>query len=157
HNGSFTGEGAKGAQGTASFANHVATNGRDCIACHASAASGFTSWTGGTVVPAATDTNCSSCHHRSHATGMKTPPHRPVAGVQCTNCHTNTAPSFTTYTMTHGSLAASRCDSCHNGSFTGEGTKGATGTAAYPGHVATNGRDCVTCHASAASGFTSWA
>ena len=33
----------------------------------------------------------------------------------------------------------------------GEGTKGALGTASYAGHVATTGRDCITCHASAAT------
>ena len=78
---------------------------------------------------------------------MTTPPHVPVSGVQCSNCHTNTAASFVTYTMTHSAVSASRCDSCHNGSYTGEGTKGAQGTASFPGHVATGGRDCITCHA----------
>ena len=88
---------------------------------------------------------------------MTTPPHIPVTGVQCSNCHTNTAPSFTTYTMVHSAVSASRCDSCHNGSYTTEGTKGAAGTASYVNHVATSGQDCVTCHASAATTFTSWA
>ena len=156
HNGSYTGEGTKGAVGTASFPNHVATNGKDCITCHASAATGFTSWTGGVFTHAATDTNCSSCHNGTTAAGLTTPPHIPVTGVQCSNCHTNTAPSFVTYTMNHSAVSASRCDSCHNGSYTGEGTKGALGTASLPGHVATGGKDCITCHASAATGFTSW-
>src|SRR5580692_3395153 len=90
---------------------------------------------------------------------MTTPPHIPVAGIQCSNCHTNTAASFTTYTMGvtgHTSVSANRCDSCHNGAFTSQGTTGALGTASFPGHVATNGSDCKTCHAGAASGFTSW-
>ena len=30
---------------------------------------------------------------------MTTPPHIPVGTVQCSNCHTNTAASFVTYTM----------------------------------------------------------
>src|SRR5215470_5135131 len=157
HNGSYTAEGTKGAQGTASLPGHVATGGKDCVTCHASAATAFTSWAGGTFAHAATDTNCSSCHNGTTATGMVTPPHIPVTGVQCSNCHTNTAASFTTYTMNHASVSASRCDACHNGSYTAEGTKGAQGTASFPGHVATGGKDCVTCHASAASGFTSWA
>ena len=38
----------------------------------------------------------------------------------------NTAASFTTYTMNHAAVAAARCDSCHNGSYTSEGTKGLT-------------------------------
>ena len=98
-------------------------------------------------VHAATDTNCSNCHNGTTATGMKTPPHIPVTGVQCSPCHDNTTPSFATYTMGqpgHGTVSASRCDSCHNGSFTGEGTTGAFGTASFPNHVATNGKDCVT-------------
>jgi hypothetical protein len=156
HNGSYTSQGTKGALGTASFAGHVATSGRDCITCHASAASSFTSWAGATFAHAATDTNCSSCHNGTIATGMTTPPHIPAATVQCSNCHNNTAASFTTYTMNHTAVSASRCDSCHNGSYTSEGTKGALGTASFAGHVATSSRDCITCHASAASGFTSW-
>src|SRR5664279_3028745 len=157
HNGSYISQGTTGAQGTASFPNHVATFGADCKTCHASAASAFTSWAGGAHVHAATDTNCSSCHNGTTATGMKTPPHIPVTAIQCSNCHNNTAASFTTYTMNHTSVSTSRCDSCHNGSYASQGTKGAQGTASFAGHVATNGSDCVTCHASAASGFTSWA
>src|SRR5262249_60005896 len=90
---------------------------------------------------------------------MKTPPHIPVTGVQCAPCHTNTAPSFATYMMGsvgHATVSANRCDSCHNGSYTGQGTTGAMGTASFAGHVATNGNDCKTCHASAASTFASW-
>ena len=157
HNGSYTAEGTKGAQGTASYAGHVSTNGQDCATCHAAAAASFVSWAGGVYAHQPTDTNCSSCHNGTIATGNTTPPHIPVAGVQCSNCHVNTAASFITYTMTHAAVSASRCDACHNGSYTAEGTKGAQGTASYPGHVVTAGRDCGTCHASAAATFTSWA
>ena len=72
---------------------------------------------------------------------LTTPPHIPVtATLQCSNCHVNTATSFTTYTMGAWppSVNASRCDSCHNGSYTSEGTTGALGTASYPNHVATD-------------------
>ena len=141
------GRGHQGRAGHGRLPGHVATSGRDCVTCHASAATSYTSWAGGTYVHQASDTNCSSCHNGTTATGMTTPPHVPVTGVQCSNCHTNTAASFVTYTMNHAAVSASRCDSCHNGSYTGEGTKGAQGTASYPGHVATGGRDCVTCHA----------
>ena len=157
HNGSYTAEGTKGAQGTASYSGHVATGGRDCVSCHASAAASFISWSGGTYVHQASDTNCSSCHNGTTATGMVTPPHIPSGTVQCSNCHTSTATSFTTYTMSHSVVSGSRCDACHNGAYTAEGTKGAYGTASYAGHVATSGRDCITCHASAAAAFTSWA
>ncbi|MGJ5012116.1 hypothetical protein ACQR05_30400, partial [Bradyrhizobium oligotrophicum] len=158
HNGSFTGQGTKGAMGTASYPNHVATGGADCVSCHAKAASGgFTSWGGAAFAHKATDTNCSTCHNGKTALGMTTPPHIPTGTLQCSNCHSNTAASFATYTMNHAAVATARCDSCHNGSFTGQGTKGALGTASYPNHVATGGADCVSCHAKAASGgFTSW-
>ena len=159
HNGSFTSEGTTGAQGTASFANHVATAGRDCVACHTSSTSAFASWAGGKYTHVAADTNCSNCHNGATATGLKTPPHVPVTGIQCSNCHVNTAASFVTYTMGlpgHTSVSASRCDSCHNGSFTSEGTSGAQGTASFPNHVATSGKDCITCHTSSASAFVSW-
>ncbi|MGJ5201419.1 hypothetical protein ACQR1E_31755, partial [Bradyrhizobium sp. HKCCYLRH1030] len=158
HNGSFTGQGTKGAMGTASYPNHVATGGADCVSCHAKAASGgFTSWGGAAFKHAATDTNCATCHNGKTAQGMTTPPHIPTGTLQCSNCHSNTAVSFATYTMNHAAVATARCDSCHNGSFTGQGTKGAMGTASYPNHVATGGADCVSCHAKAASGgFTSW-
>ncbi|WP_315786896.1 cytochrome c3 family protein, partial [Bradyrhizobium sp. SZCCHNPS1003] len=158
HNGSYTGQGTKGAMGTASYPNHVATGGADCVSCHAKAASGgFTSWGGAAFAHKATDTNCATCHNGKTAMGMTTPPHIPTGTLQCSNCHTNTAASFATYTMNHAAVSTARCDSCHNGSFTGQGTKGALGTASYPNHVATGGADCVSCHAKAASGgFTSW-
>jgi hypothetical protein len=136
-------------------ANHVPTT-LACESCHKSTVT----WLGGTFTHAATDTNCASCHNGTTATGMATPPHVPVTGVQCSSCHTNTATSFVTYVMGvpgHTAVSASRCDACHNGSFTGEGTTGAFGTASFPGHVPTSGADCITCHASAASTFASWA
>jgi hypothetical protein len=157
HNGSYSTEGANGAAGTVSYPNHVATGGRDCIICHASAAVSFTSWAGGTYIHLPSDSVCSNCHDGKTALGLTTPPHVPVTGVQCSNCHTNTASSFTTYTMNHASVSAMRCDACHNGSYTGEGTKGAQGTASFAGHVPTNGYDCISCHAQAATTFTSWA
>ena len=64
---------------------------------------------------------------------MTTPPHIPTGVVQCSNCHTNTAASFVTYTMNHAAVSGTRCDTCHNGSYTAEGTKGAQGTARLPG------------------------
>ncbi len=159
HNGSYTSEGTTGALGTASYSGHVATNGNDCITCHTSAATAFTSWSGGKYTHAATDTNCSNCHNGTTATGLATPPHIPVTGIQCSNCHVNTAASFVTYTMGttgHASVSTSRCDSCHSGAYTSQGTTGALGTASFSGHVATNGNDCITCHTSATSAFTSW-
>ena len=145
HNGSYTAEGTKGAQGTASYPNHVATGGRDCGHLPRKAAASFVELGGRySTLHQAERHQLLELPQRHRATGMTTPPHIPVAGVQCSNCHTNTAASFTTYTMNHAAVSASRCDSCHNGSYTSEGTKGALGTASYANHVATNGQDCVT-------------
>src|SRR3970282_2012179 len=105
HNGSYTGEGTKGALGSASYPGHVATAGRDFGNCHTKAAPGFTSWAGASYQHAAGDTNCSNCHNGTIATGKTTPPHIPVS-VQCSNCHSNTATSFTTYTMNHAAVSA---------------------------------------------------
>ena len=157
HNGPYVNEGTAGAQSSSSFPNHVATGGRDCITCHSNAAASFTTWAGAKYVHSAADTNCSTCHNGSTATGMVTPPHVPSGNVECGNCHSNTAASFATYTMNHVAVGVVRCDACHSGAYTGEGTKGALGIASYPGHVPTAGRDCITCHASAAPAFTSFA
>ena len=79
---------------------------------------------------------------------MTTPPHIPVTAIQCSNCHTNTAASFTTYTMSHTAVTSSRCDSCHNGSYTSQGTKGAQGKSGdHPKTTA----DCGCCHTSTTS------
>ena len=98
-----------------------------------------------------TDTNCVNCHNGTTATGHTTPHTFRRSSPQCSNCHTNAATSFITYTMTHSAVSASRCDSCHNGSYGSQGTTGPYGTANYPGHVATNGQDCFVCHAKAAT------
>src|SRR5258705_5656018 len=52
--------------------------------------------------------------------------------------------------MNHAAVPGIACASCHNGSYTGEGTSGAQAKGA--GHVTTTA-DCSTCHKST----TSWA
>ena len=144
--------------GTAQYPNHVPTGGQDCATCHVSAASSYLSWAGGAYVHQASDTNCSSCHNGSDCDSAR--PRRRIFRSPAFSAAIATPirpTSFTTYMMNHSAVSAVRCDACHNGSYTGEGTNGALGTASYPNHVATGGRDCVTCHASAASSFTSWA
>src|SRR5262245_62441851 len=115
HNGSFTSQGTSGA--FAKPAGHVAT-GLDSISCHTQPASSFASWKGAGYAHAAGDINCSSCHNGSTATGMKAPPHIPIGTLQCVNCHTSSATSFNTSRLNHAAVKASRCDACHNGSFT---------------------------------------
>ena len=116
-------QGTKGALATTSYPGHVATAGRDCITCHASAAPAFASWASATYVHLASDTNCVNCHNGLISTGLTTPPHIPTASLQCSNCHSNSAASFVTYTMNHASVSGTRCDACHNGAYTSQGSK----------------------------------
>src|SRR5262245_51809413 len=84
---------------------------------------------------------------------MKAPAHIPIGTLQCVNCHTSSATSFTTYTMNHAAVKASRCDACHNGSFTSQDRKSAVEKTT--GHVAT-GLDCISSHTQATTSFASW-
>jgi len=152
HNGSYTSQGTKGAQGTASYPNHVARNGRDCNVCHTAATTTtFTSWAGGVYPHQPADTVCSGCHNGTTAPG-KTAAHIPTT-VECSNCHVNTASTFKTYTMNHAAVSASPCDSCHNGSYTSQGTKGAQGKTAA--HIPTTAQ-CNNCHTSTAASFKTY-
>ncbi|WP_281926138.1 cytochrome c3 family protein [Methylocystis bryophila] len=165
HNGSFTSQGTTGAYGTSNYANHVPTNGSDCITCHATARSGgYSSWAGGAYVHAATDTNCTGCHNGATAVGLTTPPHVPVGSVQCgPGCHSNspgtvltsfaTAPGYSGMGTTgHAVVHATRCDTCHNGAYRSQGTSGG---ARGPDHSAKT-QDCGCCHVKAAQNFSSW-
>ena len=109
------------------------------MTCHAASATGnYTAWSGGIYTHAATDTNCSTCHNNTTALGLTTPPHIPTAALQCSNCHVNTATSFTTYTMTHvrrlDACAATPATTAH---IRARERRARSGTASYPGHVAT--------------------
>ena len=143
HNGAYVSQGTSGAQSKG--AGHVATT-AECSTCH----TGTTTWASAAFAHAATDTNCSGCHNGTTATGMKTPPHIPSGAVQCSNCHTNTAASFATYTMSHAAVSGVPCSGCHSGAYVGQGTAGAQAKGAN--HVATTA-ECSTCHKST----TTWA
>ena len=128
-------------------ANHVPTT-APCETCHRST----TTWAGGTFTHAATDTNCSNCHNGTAAIGLQTPPHIPVTGRPVQQLPHQ-----------HGSKLHHLHDEPRGGERRAAATPATTvrsparaprarmGTASYPGHVATNGRDCVSCHASAVS------
>ncbi len=157
HNGSYTSQGTKGALGTASYAGHVATNGQDCVTCHATRGLELHQLVGGDLHSSTKrhqllqlpqrhdgDRQYDAAAHSGHRRPVQQLPHQ----YRDELCHLHDEP-----------LGGERqpLRSCHNGSYTSQGTKGAQGTASYPGHVATAGRDCVTCHAAAATTFTSWA
>src|SRR5262249_3560120 len=148
-NGSYTRCRTKVAMSTVSFAAHAPTKCPDRLPSHPTASILFTNAAGGAIFPLSPHATLPICHNGTTATGHTTPPHIPVTGIQCSNCHVNTAPSFTTYTMSHTAVSASRCDSCHNGSYTSQGTNGAQAKAA--GHIPTGAADCTSCHASTVS------
>ena len=148
HNGSFTGEGTKGAHGHGLVPGPRRDQRPDCVSCHASAAAGFASWAGGTLRPRGDRHQLLELPQRHHRDRPEDAAAHPGAGVQCSNCHSNTAASFTTYTMNHTAVSASRCDSCHNGSFTSQGKKGPEGKSRdHPSTTA----DCGCCHTSTTS------
>ena len=99
--------------------NHIPTN-LPCETCHASTVT----FLGASFAHTAADTNCVSCHNNVISVGLTTPPHIPTGQTQCSSCHTNAAPSFTVYTMNHPAVTGTRCDACHNGSYTSQGSSG---------------------------------
>ena len=101
---------------------------------------------------AATDTNCATCHNGTTATGLKTPPHLPTDrrcsvelphqhGVELHHLHDEPR---------RGGGGALR----HLPQWVLHRPRAprARWLGLLPGHVATNGRDCATCHTKAVSG-----
>ena len=160
------------AKGKASLAGHVVTA-ADCVTCHTQSNTGnYSSFLGATaghdVTPAGQTAalhNCVSCHTGA-GTGlhMTTPPHIPSGTMQCDYCHTTsyTSLSFLTQTMSHtfSGTAVTVCSTCHNGSYTSQGTTGAQTTTFIANHIPTaiigaavaTTSTCNTCH----SGTTNW-
>lgn len=64
-----------------------------------------------------TPRSCLTCHNGDPTWGTvgRSTKHIPTLLVECSFCH-NTI-TFTTATMNHTSVAAYRCDSCHNGAY----------------------------------------
>jgi hypothetical protein len=124
---------------------HIQTNGAPCESCHSSTTTflgaGF-NHTG--IAPG----SCVTCHNGTMPGALGQPTtHIPTLGVTaCDTCHINTA-GFTTWAngiYDHISPPpAGRCAMCHNGSYTGSLAQGMN-----PGHIATLGASCDTCHTS---------
>ncbi|MGE0314999.1 MAG: cytochrome c3 family protein [Lautropia sp.] len=130
-----------------------------CETCDKSTAT----WTSANFTHAAANAvgtgTCDACHDGSTATG-KSAGHVPVAtGVaKCDSCHRSQTDFRTATTMNHAVVPTTSCRTCHNGSFTSQGSTGALGKpgnhvpeSALPGGGAL---DCNACHK---AGFTSWA
>ena len=100
-----------------------------CASCHKSG------------VFVGTPRTCVACHNGDPArvTVNRSTAHIPTSLIDCSNCH-NTASFTATWAMNHTSVAAQRCDTCHNGSYLAyNANKKPTD------HVPTTA-DCGSCH-----------
>jgi len=139
HNGQYLSYGASGTS-----AGHVIfPAGMDCGNCHRSTLSFATNviydHTGITA-------GCKTCHEAAFPLGHLPTP----AGSDCSLCHRAppTVPTWPQSNFTHAIIGTMRCDSCHNGQFTGYGANGLPG-----GHCAIT-TDCATCHTTSSWGNT---
>lgn len=129
-----------GARATGKNSVHIASTAK-CEACHIP-----TNWNIVNVnhTQIINVTKCSTCHAQDAVTVK----HFPVPlGQECSTCHSSVAPlSWVNATFDHASVVAARCDSCHNGQFSGAPGKGAA-------HIPTPaGLDCKSCHVARAGG-----
>ena len=127
HNGAYSSYGSIGKS-----SGHPATSaGQDCNACHTNTVS----FAGATFNHAGVTTGCNSCHLSDKPSN-----HLPVpAGSECYLCHRVPPDSFTiAANYSHSKVTTMRCDSCHNGQYTGYGAEGKPGD--HPSYTA--GKDC---------------
>ena len=127
-----------------------------CNVCHTQAnTNNFTTFNGAVIDvdhTAILPGNCRSCHNGAGAKGVNNAPgHIPVGVIECDGCHDKfngtTVVSFALRSMNHVLTAATRCDVCHNGSYTTQGPMGAMGKVIK--HIPTTitgTLDCTACH-----------
>lgn len=128
---------------------HIATT-LPCDTCHSTVSFVYTG-----AHPIVIPGTCGTCHGGQYpSVKTKTPGHIPTTGNDCDSCHNNTGfVSFANSPMNHAVVAATRCDVCHNGAYTTQGTQGAK--AKPSNHIPTTisgSLDCNTCHI----GTVSW-
>jgi hypothetical protein len=72
-----------------------------------------------------TPKSCVTCHNGdpTRITVSRSAFHIPTFMVECNSCH-NTLSFISPYNMNHTSVAAYRCDSCHNGAYKKYGADG---------------------------------
>ena len=136
-----------GALGKPSY--HMPTP-EQCDSCHGTA-NNYTSFLGATFSHTTTGGSCQTCHNGATAKGQSVG-HIPTGAMSCDsgNCHAifgGAVISFAGGVMNHTVTSATRCDTCHNGSYTTQGTSGAQ--AKVSNHVPTTitgALDCTTCH-----------
>lgn len=120
-----------------------------CDTCHKS---GFTTFAGAVYShpsPTVQPGNCGTCHiPGTYREKTKPSGHIPYTGNNCDTCHVGTGYiSFAGSTMNHNAsgLVGVPCSTCHNGSYTSQGSFLGGAKAKHSGHVVTTA-ECNTCH-----------
>jgi hypothetical protein len=126
--------------------NHITTTAA-CDSCHKS---GFITFAGAIYDHAGVLPNtCISCHASgTNGAKTKTTGHIPTGNIQCDICHVGTGyVSFAGSTMNHPAVEAvpMNCSTCHNGSYTSQGSFLGGAKAKTANHVVTSA-ECGTCH-----------
>ncbi|MBI5890458.1 MAG: hypothetical protein HZB47_07250 [Nitrosomonadales bacterium] len=131
--------------------SHIATT-AECDNCHTQQnTANYTTFLGAVTHTASMAGQCHTCHNGSAAKGVSAG-HIPVAGLSCDagGCHKIYGGAVTTFggaIMSHAVVTATRCDVCHNGSYTAQGNLGALGKITNHIPTAITGTlDCTTCH-----------
>jgi Cytochrome c7 and related cytochrome c len=138
HSGAFNAQNAQSKPAT-----HLPTT-QQCDTCHTTIAFKPANFT-----HAVTDTNCSSCHNGTTATG-KIASHIPTT-AQCSVCHLNKiafAPAVMSHTGTTGPISTGNCSTCHGGAYIAVNAQ-----TKPPTHVLTTAQ-CDSCHNSTVSWAT---
>jgi hypothetical protein len=129
-------------------ANHITTSAA-CDSCHKS---GFITFAGAIfdhIGAGVLRNTCISCHASgTNGAKMQVAGHIPTANIQCDICHVGTGfISFAGSTMNHPAVEAvpMNCSTCHNGSYTSQGSFLGGAKAKTANHVVTTA-ECGTCH-----------
>lgn len=130
-----------------------ATVSTQCASCHSGA---FLGATGKPATPThAGVTTCESCHRATTSWLTVTYAHAAANAVgtgTCDSCHRSQASFATAVTMSHTAVAGMACKTCHNGTYTSQGTQGALTKPAnhIPEAQLLGGAamDCKACHTS---------
>ena len=133
-----------GSQAKGKPVNHVPTTAA-CDTCHKS---GFTTFAGA-IYDHTGQAACETCHIAgTYGAKTKVAGHIPTGNIRCDNCHVGTGfVSFAGSTMNHSVVEAVpiNCSTCHNGSYTSQGSFLGGAKAKTPNHVVTTA-ECGTCH-----------
>jgi hypothetical protein len=178
-----------GATATGKNAGHPVTA-LDCMSCHTTTVLqgcptctlfGIPAGVIHNAAPYNTPGTCVTCHNGTTAIGLSSDTgHIPIGSAGCDQCHpvydgvgsinfstaavsTISVSGVTKYGMKHSAMTG-RCDSCHNGSYTGQGLFGAV--TKVSNHIPTTiistsaNTDCTSCHSTTiniTSGAADWA